>query len=252
MSRHLPTIHMTKQTLAVLAIALLAACDRQAATSPRRDDSAPSSTSAATLVTGTRTLGPLTDSVWGTLRETKNPLVVVVLDSRGIPVRGVAVTWTAFGGGIVSPMSPVTDAGGEVAAEYQFGWEARSGYGATAAVEGLAGSPVVFELSAHAATPTRIEKTRGDTLTVAVGKQVVYTVTARDSYGNPTRGVRIEWTVPPGTGSLSRALTYTGRDGRAEVTRTLGPQLGTQTATATAPGLRSAPNVIFTTYVREP
>jgi hypothetical protein len=182
---------MIKRTLTYLVFGLLAACDRPGATALPHGDVAPSATDAAARVAGTRTMGPLTDSVWGTLRETKNPLVVVVLDSHGIPVRGVAVNWTAFGGGIVSPVSPVTDAGGEAVAEYQFGGEARSGYGARAAVEGLAGSPVVFELSAHAATPTRVEKSRGDTLTAAVGTQVVYTVTARDSYRNPARGVTV-------------------------------------------------------------
>jgi hypothetical protein len=211
-------------------------------------ESAPSS---VTLVAGDRSIGPLTDSVYGTLRETTNPLVVLVLDDGGRPLAGVPVMWAAFGGGTVAPIAPVTNAGGESIAEYTFGWEARPGYGAVASVHELAAEPVVFALRAHAATPTRIEKTHGDTLTVPAGGQVVYTVTARDSYGNPTRGVRIVWAVTGG-GSVSWPTTYTGSDGRSEVTRTLGVEPGEQTATAAAPDLRGAPAVTFTTRARSP
>jgi hypothetical protein len=147
---------------------------------------------------------------------------------------------------------PVTDAGGESIAEYTFGGEARGGYGAVASIEALGAEPIVFELRAHAATPTQIEKTGGDGLSLPPAAQVVYTVTARDSYGNPTRGVRIEWSVTSGGGSLSRSTTYTGRDGRAEVTRTLGVAPGDQATTATAPALRGAPAVTFTTTARSP
>ena len=210
---------------------------------------APSGSVGATLLAGSRSIGPLTDSVLGTLRETGNPLIVLVLDRNGVPVGGVPVTWVAFGGGSVAPVAPETNSGGESIAEYTFGAVARSGYGATASVEGLAGSPVVFELGAHAATPTRIEKTRGDALSALAGTKVVYTVTVRDSYGNPTRGVLVAWTIESGGGTVSRERTYTGRDGRAEVTRTLGAQPGDQRTVATATGLRDAPSVTFITRV---
>lgn len=204
------------------------------------------------MVAGNRSIGPLTDSVHGTLRETTNPLIVLVLGPDRVPIRGVRVVWTAFGGGIVSPIDSVTNSGGEAIAEYTFGAQARWGYGAIATVNGLEGSPVVFNLGAHAATPTRLEIVSGDSLAVAVGEKVVYTVVARDSYGNPTRGVRVEWATPAAGGTISSPVTYTGRDGRAEVTRTLGLGAGEQAASATAVELKGSPQVRFTTRAYVP
>ena len=110
----------------------------------------------------------------------------------------------------------------------------------------------MFDHAAHSATPTRLDIMKGDSLAVAVGQKVVYTVVARDSYGNPTRGVRVEWAISPAAGSLSSAVTYTGRDGRAEVTRILGGTAGDQPATATAVDLNGSPQVRFTTRAYVP
>lgn len=198
-------------------------------------------------VLGDRSMGPLTDTVLGTMTEFEQPLKVVVLDFDGVPIPGVVVTWTASGGGSVSHRTTLTDAGGESFVEYTFGREARSGYGATASVAGMIGSPVVWNLRAQPGRPVALLKARGDGLVVGAGEQVVHTVVARDSYGNGTHGVWIEWTVATGGGSITPAKNVTVKSGQAEATRTLGANAGDQTTIATAPALPGAPRVTFTT-----
>jgi plastocyanin len=196
---------------------------------------------------GSRTIGPLTDTVLGTMTEFEQPLNVLVTDHLGVPVRHVVVSWTASGGGSIAAGTSVTNAGGEAMIEYTFGAEARGGYGAVAAVPGLIGSPVTWDLSALPGHPVALEKTGGDALVAQAGGQVVHTVTARDGHGNGARGVTIEWAAATGGGSIFPAQNVSSTGGRAEATRTLGPGTGEQTATATAPDLPASPTVTFTT-----
>lgn len=201
------------------------------------------------LVIGDRSLGPLTDTVHGTLREIgpgEQPLKVVILNHVGDPVPGVNVTWAASGGGSVSTTSAVTDAGGESIVEYTFGSEARAGYLASATVTGLVGSPILWDLTAHPASPVALVKSGGDGVVVQAGAQVGHTVTTLDSYRNGAYGVTIVWAIGSGGGSITPAQNITGAGGRAEVTRTLGPGVGEQKTTATAAALPGAPTVEFT------
>jgi plastocyanin len=196
---------------------------------------------------GSRTIGPLTDSVLGTMTELEQPLNVMVVNHLGVPVAGVVVSWTASGGGSVSAPTSVTGAGGEAMIEYTFGAEARSGYGATAAVSGLVGSPVVWDLKAQPGNPVALQKTGGDGLVVQAGAQVVHTVTVRDAHGNGTQGVGIQWASTAGGGTILPTQNFSGTNGTAEATRTLGSALGDQTATASAPTLPGSPVVTFNT-----
>lgn len=196
---------------------------------------------------GDRSMGPLTDTVLGTMTEFEQPLKVLVVDPSGVPIPGVVVTWTASGGGSVSHTSTVTDAGGESFVEYTFGREARSGYGATASVPGLIGSPIVWDLRAHPGRPVALEKAGGDGLIARAGDKVGHTVRVLDSHGNGTHGVWIDWAIGSGGGSISWSRNVTVKGGHAEVIRTLGPNPGEQTVMASAPDLPGAPRVTFTT-----
>lgn len=196
---------------------------------------------------GDRSIGPLTDTVLGTLTEIEQPLKVLVLDQNGQPVQNVVVSWRATGGGAVSAAHKATDAGGESIVEYTFGAVAGGGYGAEASVPGLFGSPVVWQLTAQPGNPAGIQKSGGDGLVVQVGGQVVHTVTAHDAHGNATPGVLIQWATVTGGGSVFPAQGFTGVGGAAEATRTLGAGTGIQTASATASGLVGSPKVTFST-----
>jgi plastocyanin len=198
---------------------------------------------------GNNSIGPHADTVLGTLEENtfEQPLVVVVFDQNDNPVQGVLVQWSASGGGSVASATDPTDAGGQSIMEYTFGAVAGGQYRATAAVPGLIGSPVMFELNAHPATPVALEKTNGDNLVVQAGGQVVHSVRVRDSYGNGTQGVTIDWAAATGGGSITPAQNFTGNAGHAEATRTLGTGTGEQTATATAAAITGSPTLTFTT-----
>lgn len=192
---------------------------------------------------GNRTIGPLTDTTLGTNDQ---PLVVMVTDHRGEPVPGVVITWQTLDGGTLSETSVPTDAGGESIVSFTYGLAAGT-YRVEAVKAGLPGSPLPFVLTATAGNAVGIVKTSGDNLSVAAGAQVVYTVTAQDARGNAANGVRITWAVASGDGSISPAENFTGGNGTAMATRTLGANAGAQTATATAPDLPGAPTVTFTT-----
>ena len=201
---------------------------------------------------GAKTIGPLADTVLGTLTELEQPINVLVVDHLGIPVSGVTVAWTATNGGTVSPPTSVTNAGGEAMTEYTFGATARGDYGAAATVPGLVGSPVVWDnLSAHPGHPVGLQKTNGDAAAVQAGGQVIHTVTVLDGHGNGAQGVTIQWATATGGGTIVPDQNVSGNGGRAEATRTLGAGLGEQSATATAPDLPGPPVVTFTTLSAE-
>lgn len=231
---------MRNATVVALAVTLLLGC---------AEPQALMEASPTWGVLGDRSMGPLTDTVLGTMTELEQPLKVLVVDPDGVPIPGVVVTWTASGGGSVSHQTTVTDAGGEAFVEYTFGPEARSGYGATASVAGLIGSPIVWDLRAHPGRPVILEKSRGEGLTVRAGDRVSHDVQVRDSHGNGTHGVWIDWTIGSGGGSLSWSRNATVKSGHAEVIRTLGVNPGEQTVIASAPDLPGAPRVTFTTIV---
>jgi adhesin/invasin len=190
------------------------------------------------------TTGPLTDTVGATKAES---LVVLVTDQNATPVQGVAVTWASTGGS-VSAASVPTSAPGLSKVQFTYGTGAGN-QSATATVTGLVGSPVSITLNATAGTAVSIAKTAGDNGTAPPSSQVSYTVQSRDSHDNPKGGVTIDWAVATGGGSIAPLQNTTGTNGNATATRTLGSELGTQTATATAAALPGAPSVTFTTNV---
>jgi adhesin/invasin len=190
------------------------------------------------------TTGPLTDTVGATKAES---LVVLVTDQNATPVQGVAVTWASTGGS-VSAASVPTSAVGLSKVQFTYGTGAGN-QSATATVTGLVGSPVSITLNATAGTAVSIAKTAGDNGTAPPSSQVNYTVQSRDSHDNPKGGVTIDWAVATGGGSIAPLQNTTGTNGNATATRTLGSELGTQTATATAAALPGAPSVTFTTNV---
>ena len=100
-------------------------------------------------------------------------------------------------------------------------------------------------------TPTAIEMAGGDEQTGPVGQALANPLVVRvlDQDGDPVGGVSVQWDAE-GAGSVSPTSVETGSDGRASVTRTLGPEIGQQTTTATASGLDGSP-VTFTSTATE-
>lgn len=195
---------------------------------------------------GSRFQRQLLDTVLATTPDF--PVIALALDENNVPVPGVIVNWSAFGGGAVSQALDTTDAGGESQVNYTYGATAGA-YAARATVAGLVGSPVDFTLTAGAGNATQLAKSGGDGLNAPAGSQVIHTVITRDSHGNPANGVTIDWALGTGGGSLNVTQNVTGGAGAgtASVTRTLGFTNPNQTVIATAAALPSGPTVTFTT-----
>jgi Domain of unknown function (DUF1929)/Bacterial Ig-like domain (group 1)/Kelch motif len=100
------------------------------------------------------------------------------------------------------------------------------------------------------AVATDIEMLEGDNQTGPVGEPLPnpLVVLVTDESGNPVEGVSVTWGTQGGT--VTPATTTTGSNGRASVQRTLGPDVGEQTATASASGLTGSP-VTFTSVATE-
>ncbi len=75
------------------------------------------------------------------------PLVVSVDDARGRPMAGVTVKWRVTSGGGVITAQSTTDFKGQASATWTLGAVAGA-QGATASVDGLIGSPVIFTATA--------------------------------------------------------------------------------------------------------
>ena len=91
-------------------------------------------------------------------------------------------------------------------------------------------------------TATQIAIQSGNNQIAAAGTALApLQVLVRDAADAPVQGVTVNWSVPPGTGSVSAATSTSGVDGIASITRTLGPNAGTQTTTATRSGLAGSP-----------
>ncbi len=89
-----------------------------------------------------------------------NPLSVKVTDSRGNPVEGVTVSWTANDGGSVSSPTSATNSAGIAEVDRALGL-VPGDYTTTAAVSGLNGSPVTFTSHANLGSGSKLAFTTG-------------------------------------------------------------------------------------------
>lgn len=96
-------------------------------------------------------------------------------------------------------------------------------------------------------TPTQMAVSSGNNQVGAAGTMLAQplAVVVRDVDAEPVSGVTVNWAVGSGGGSVSAATSTTNVGGIATITRTLGANAGTQTATATRAGLTGSP-VTFT------
>ena len=74
-------------------------------------------------------------------------------------------------------------------------------------------------------------------------------VLVTDDKGDPVNNVTVTWAAAQGGGSVSAGTSKTGSDGRASITRVLGPAVGEQTTTATVSGLQGSPVTFVATAI---
>jgi hypothetical protein len=168
------------------------------------------------------------------------PIVVQLLDSAGRPLRGQEIGFRVVsGGGAVDPAGAVTDDEGKAAVSGRLGTVAGPW-----AMEANAGGGVRAQVSATAvaAAPDSMFLVRGQGQSGPAGELLgdSLVVEVVDRYGNPAPGAEVSWQVS-GLGSVSAGLVATGTDGRAAVTRRLGPIPGLQITRAVLEGLKGSP-----------
>lgn len=168
-----------------------------------------------------------------------DPLVVQVIDGDGNPVVGAAVTWvvTAGGGGL-NPTTGTTDDAGNASTIWTLGPSAGANT-AQAIVSGV--GQAEFTATAAAGSANEIRVVSGDDQTGQAGARLASSlvVLVLDAGDNPVSGVPVTWRIASGGGTVSPGSGATGADGQASTAWTLGPAVGTQRVTASAPGAGS-------------
>jgi adhesin/invasin len=178
------------------------------------------------------------------------PLVVRVTDSKDRPVVGAPITFAVSSGPTGTAVAPAnTQTGGDGRAQAALQLGTAVGPVAVSAKLTASQDPALaaaFRASAISADANALTAVSGDGQSAPVGTALPapLVVQVADGFGNPISGVTITWTAKNG-GTVSDASTVTGADGRAQVTRTLGPSAGTETTEAAATGLAGSP-VVFT------
>lgn len=98
-----------------------------------------------------------------------------------------------------------------------------------------------------------IDMAAGNQQTAPVGQPLAdpLVVAVRDAGGDPVQGVSVSWSAQGG-GSVSSSTVTTGSDGRASVTRVLGPTPGAQGTTASVSGATGSPVTFVATATDGP
>ncbi len=167
-------------------------------------------------------------------------LALQVNDAGGNPIGGVDVSFAVVqGGGSLSDAELTTDAGGQASTTWTLGTDA--GTQAVSASAGDASS--TFTATALPDAPDSLAKVSGDGQTGLAGDKLdnPIVVAVLDQYGNGVPGVDVDFTVESGGGSLDSSSTTTDAAGEARTGWTMGSSTGSNTASASSPGLNGDP-----------
>lgn len=152
-----------------------------------------------------------------------SPLVVQVADAFGNPIAGVAVAWSADGGGSVSSETTTTGDDGLTSVTRTLGTAAGT-QRTLASVDGLAGSPVTFVHTATAGAASGLTIVSGDDQQGPVSTELPLplVVQVKDGGGNAVAGVAVSWVIGAGGGSVTPTTSTTDAAGQATAAWTLG------------------------------
>ena len=216
----------SRAAFSVVAIALLAACGGDAATS---SDPTPAS---LIVVQGTN------QAVQGG-KELPNAIVLRVLTTDGKPVEKVPIGFTvASGGGSVTPGSVLTDANGEARTKWILGPTAPE-QSLKAVVAGI--DPVT--INATAIVPTEVVIAQGNNQSAKVSTILPTSIVVRvvGLNNTPIIGVPVAFQITAGAGVITPQSALTNSFGEVSVKWTLGPTAGVNTLSASVANLAPAP-----------
>jgi len=134
------------------------------------------------------------------------PVVARVLASDGVGVGGTTVAFAASGGGTVTPASAVSDASGNVSAQWKLGTTAGP-QTLTITATGLSGSPMTVNATAQPLVPTRLTMLAQPASGTAGVALSTITVAAQDVGGNTVTTFSGDVSVAISTNPGSAALT---------------------------------------------
>jgi hypothetical protein len=163
------------------------------------------------------------------------PVVLRVLGTDGAPIAKIPVSFNVLaGGGSVDPGTVVSDANGEVKARWTLGPAAQ-----IQTLTGVAPGVEPVTLSANGVVASELSVVQGNNQTAKAGTALTVQIVLRVTGGAnvPIPGQTIGLAITGGGGSLSPVSAVTNALGEVTVRWTLGPQLGLQTATASAGAL---------------
>ncbi len=205
-------------------------------------------------------IAPLTSITQiGTVGQVAGIPPAVVLTKNGLPNPGVTVTFVvASGGGSLVAPTQITDVNGVArVASWTLGTASGAQSVNALASDSATGTPVIFTAVANPGplAAIAIASGNGDTSTAGVPLTISSrpTVRSTDVFGNTVGGATVTFAVASGGGSITGVTATTGVDGLAAVgSWTLGQTAGTNTLTATAPGLGGSPLTFSVTGVAGP
>ncbi len=160
---------------------------------------------------------------------------VVVTDTEGRPMSGVAVTFAvASGGGSVTGGSATTNGSGVATAG---SWTLGTSAGANSLTASAAGLPAVtFSATGIAGPPAALIVSAGSGQAAVAGSAlgIAPAVLVRDAFANPVANVTVSFAVASGSGSVAQASPTTNASGIASTPWILGTAAGTNTMNVSA------------------
>jgi hypothetical protein len=235
-----PVANKCRIAIALVAVAVLAACDVDA----------PVARKVLTLdpfvPPGTFCSDPCAATVTGLGGVAGQPLTISleVDDQNQSPVPGVSVSWyAASGNGSTDVTTSVSDSIGHASVHWTLDTLVRTDSLRASLPSGVT---VVATVNARHGAVALAAKIMGDAQSVAAGAtSSPFIVRVTDRYGNPVGGVAVAWALTGGNGdaSLGALTTTTDPNGVAQTSLTTGAAAATYRVIATF-GL--APAVTFT------
>jgi serine/threonine protein kinase/alpha-tubulin suppressor-like RCC1 family protein len=181
----------------------------------------------------------LTDNQTGYVSEALPlPVGLMVEDANGRPVAGVEVELEVVAGvGSVTPEVALSDSRGLAMARWTLG-ETPGANELKARIRGMPESEAVISASGIAGTVSRLVAVDGDHQTGLRGSLLADEVVVRteDPNGHPIEGVRVDFIVTSGGGSVQPAFAMSDSAGRARTSWTIGAAEEAHLLRATRPG----------------
>ncbi|HWJ13515.1 MAG TPA: Ig-like domain-containing protein [Gemmatimonadaceae bacterium] len=178
-----------------------------------KDTTAPLTPSLVTVTSGANQSG----TVNATLTQ---PIAVLVTDSNGRPVSGVAVTFTPnTNAGSVSSAQATTDNAGLA----QVNWKIGTAAGLDSMTVSIASESAIVTAIGTADVAAQVTVVSGNSQVAPADSTLgaPLSVKVTDQYGNPVAGVTVNWSSDDG-GILANTTTVTDANGLAQDTLTLG------------------------------